>query len=489
MALPDFFSRRDAEIESGLPHTLRLLSAELEVGVPFESALSEASAGDPAFGGELSRVAREASNGSPLHSALSRASARTNSLQAKRAYAAIARCYSGEDSASSLKALASEFARMGRLKLKEHASRSSMLGIAFISASCVLPSLLLSFSVIGSSFMGEVMSGETLWLLFGFVLPAILLSLILAAWLSSPELSARHGPAFLSGSEREIVGRYLLNHGIKFSKAVSAAAAAALIVFAFLALHSFGNSSALSLVAAASILLSPLAAYTFFAHLASLRARGAERFLPDALLHASSLSSCASFEAAAKSISKSGYGALGEEFAAASKRMEAGEPFPEAMEGISARLDSRLVSRATGLLSRAYETGADLGEAMREAADDAVEVFSSEKEKAALLSLQRYTLLAGVLLVPIILGMVCGAVSGIGSSIADLGSGTFLEPSGTLLPEGLRAATAYLAIFSVSSALFIAVQEGEPKKAAAYAALFLPVTLAFFSLASGFLPA
>ncbi|MDD5317394.1 MAG: type II secretion system F family protein [Candidatus ainarchaeum sp.] len=489
MAALDLFSRRQARLEAGLPHGLRLLASELEVGIPFEEALGSAARGSSVFSGEMARVCREARAGSGIHDALLRASARTGSLQAKRAYAALARCYSGEDGPSSLKSLATEYSRLGRARLKEHASRASMLGIAFISASCVLPSLFLAFAVLGSSFMGEIVSPETLWLSFGALLPAVLLAIILLAWLSAPAAQSSGGPGFLSRGERERVRAFVSSKGIRLSGASLLLAFPACAASALAAFAALGPSPLLAALAGASILLSPLALYALLAHFSGGRARRAERFLPDALLHASSLAGCASFEEAVASISRGGYGPLGEEFAAASRRMQAGEAFPAAMEGVGARLGSEAVCRACGLLSRAYETGADLGEAMREAADDAVELFSSGREKAALLATQRYTLLAGAALVPVILGLVCGAVTGISASFEEAGGSPFDSGAGQgLVSEGLRASTLYLAMFAVASSLFLGVQEGEPKKAAAYAFAFLPLSLAIFSLALGRLP-
>jgi len=406
------FRNRDAEIEAELPSALRMMGAELNIRTPFEEMLRAAGEGESAFHLEMRRVAREAELGAGVPAALSGMAARSKSLAVKRVASALARCYSRGEGGEQLKRLADEFSRSQKAALKEHAARASMLGLAFISAACVLPSLFLALAVVGSSFMEGAVGAEQVWTVFVVVLPLVLGTLALVAWMITPVFARRKIDWLASG-----------------------------------------------------------------------KARDAERYLPDALLNSASAAEGAGFEDVVGSIARSGYGKLSEEFALAEKRIAAGGGFRAALEGVGSGLDSAPVRRACALLSRAYETGADLGEAMREAADDAVELLSAEREKAALLAVQRYTLLAGVLLVPIILGMIVKAVSGLQfPSMEELG----MKAAGKeALEAGVGAARIYLLLFAGFSGLFLAVQEGEPGKAVKYALVFAPIAVIAFSLSSG----
>jgi hypothetical protein len=102
---------------------------------------------------------------------------------------------------------------------------------------------------------------------------------------------------------------------------------------------------------------------------------------------------------------------------------------------------------------------------MREAAEDAVQSAVSRRERASSLSIQRFTILAGVALAPLIIGIVCGAASA-------LGSGAGAE----------EAAGFYVFAFSAFAALFLSVQEGEPRRASAYAPVFCAASLSVFLL-------
>jgi len=406
------FRRKDSEIEAAIPSVLRMMGAELGMGTPFEEVLRAAGEGNGAFHEEVRKVAREAELGAGVPAALASMAARSRSLAVKRVAGVLALCYSRGEGGEPLKRLADELARTQRAALKEHAAKASMLGLAFISAACVLPSLFLALAVVGSSFMEGAIGPGEVWLVFLGGLPLVLAAIVGLAWISTP-VFARRQIDWLAGG----------------------------------------------------------------------KAAEAERFLPDALLHAASIAEGAGFSDVVASIARSEYGALSSEFGIAEKKISAGEGFGAALEGIGKRLNSAAVGRACALLSRAYETGADLGDAMREAAEDAVELLSAEKEKAALLAVQKYTLLAGVLLVPVILGMIAKAVSGLDfSSIAELG----LSGGGDdVLGAGLGASRAYLLLFACFSGLFLAVQEGEPRKGVAYALVFAPVALVAFAASSG----
>lgn len=476
-------NRRDAEIDAELPSALRLIGAQLNFEARFEDVLENAGRGETPFHEEMQRVCAEIKAGAGVPSALAGMAGRTRSLAVKRSVTALAQCYSHGEKGERLKRLADEFSRAQRALLKEYAAKASMLGLAFISAACILPSLFLALIVAGSSVMQEVVSAEGIWLAFALVLPAVLALITIFLWASTPVFTRRRGAGFLTQGELRAVETFLEKKGFKVRIGALALPSFIASGLAGAILLAITEESLQMCVVCSVVFLSPLIAYSILSFLAERKARNAESFLPDALLHASSVCEGMGFEEMIKSIARAGYGELSSEFRLAEKKLELGAGFEEALMGMGKRLNSALVERSLALLSSAYKTGADLGEAIRETAEDAVELFSAEKEKAATLAVQKYTLFAGVLLVPWILGFITRAVSHLDfSSMAELGVKT--GGSGAL-EVGKNAAGIYLLMFACFSAVFIAIQEGEPRKAVVYALAFVPVVLVVFSFAAG----
>ena len=119
--------------------------------------------------------------------------------------------------------------------------------------------------------------------------------------------------------------------------------------------------------------------------------------------------------------------------------------------------------------------------ALRECAQDVSSFFALLRERAALLSIQRYTVLASsALLVPIILGTVVFLAPTLsGASVA--GSAA---PDAALLFTLSLACQIYLVINAALSALLLSLTESNPARAALYFAICAPMSLIFFSIAS-----
>jgi len=401
------------EEECGLSDSLRLIAAELGMGMKFEDVLC--SAGESDFGKKLALAHERIRAGENATNSLSRIMKSSDSLAVKRACSALIQCYS-KGGSEKLCSLANELSLYELAIVKEFSARASMLSIAFVSFACIIPLLFLIVGVLGASVFGDVIEVEDLLI----VLTLSLLAITFFAWIITPKFLSS-GESFFSNKERFAVNDYLESRNAKWL-------ASNYVLF---------------------ILAYPLASY-----LASRRRKSAEKFLPDSLMQASS----ESIDAAISSICLSGYGDLSKQFSFAEKQISVGQNIPLALAGIWKRLGSKFAKRACDLLSCAYETGADLGEAMRSTADDLIRASAAEKEKSALLAVPRYTIFAGLVLVPFILSR---AVAAFGS-----------------FPQ--HALLEYLVIFSFFSALFLAVQEAEPRKAVLYAPIFIPLAILVF---------
>ena len=121
----------------------------------------------------------------------------------------------------------------------------------------------------------------------------------------------------------------------------------------------------------------------------------------------------------------------------------------------------------------------------RAAADDFFETNSLLRERNAALVIEKYTLLfAGGIIVPAVLGLLTGMVSGIDfSGLQELGLGETLPEKTGLFEITLLASRIYIAEYAVIASVFIAEQEGNQKKAFLYALFLLPASFAVNFLA------
>lgn len=210
-----------------------------------------------------------------------------------------------------------------------------------------------------------------------------------------------------------------------------------------------------------------------------------ETLVPDLLLQASAFPKGIAINKIFAFFAKADFGALGKEFETALSEIEKGLPVESALENIKKRCKSRIIDRAIDLLIRGYQSGADLGSVFRAAADDFFETNSLLRERNAALIIEKYTLLfAGGIIVPAVLGLLTGMVSGIDfSGMGELGLGNGNTDKQSLLETSLFANQVYIAEYAILAGIFIASQEGNPKKAFLYALFLLPTSFAINFLA------
>ncbi len=229
--------------------------------------------------------------------------------------------------------------------------------------------------------------------------------------------------------------------------------------------------------------LLPIAgAYSIPAYLWAKRQRSIEAGLPQALYAAASRP-FAPLEEIVRELSH-GKGAMQQEFAKASMQVRNGIAIDTALEGMAAANDSALLKRAIGLLLQSYHTGADMGEALKETAEEISSMAEAVQARAASAAIEKYTLLlAGGIIVPIVLGTLSSMTSSLGlSGLAVLGFGS--ASGKELLSSAVAGSQLYIAEYALIASVFVAYQEGAIENSLLYAAVLVPASMALFMLAS-----
>ncbi|MFA6328065.1 MAG: type II secretion system F family protein [Candidatus Micrarchaeia archaeon] len=463
-------SRREKMAESELPYLLRELAIYIDIGVPYESCIERLAKGNYELAREFASARRETASGASVQAAFARLSASTGSLPLKRSLQLVSTIYETGKGTEPLRRMADELSAAQISEMRAQAGKFSMLAIAFIAVSALIPSFFSVFAAVSPLVLSEPVQQWQVWLCFLAVFPALDAVALGAMFLLLP-------PVKNEKANGDALPEYLAGRGIRASGSQFAIALAALsLLLAALCL-----AAGSIMLAFLSICMGP-AIYSLASYFSEAEMRRAELLLPDALYTAASTHKLLSAEKMLALLSKGGFGRVSDAFALALARQKAGDSFQSSMQAAARCCPTPLASRAFSLIIVAYETGADMYSALRECAQDVVSFFALLRERAALLSIQRYTVLASsAILVPFILGTVAYLAPTLsGASVA----GTGAAPDAALLSALATACQIYLVMNAALCALLLALSESNPARAALYFAVCAPLALIFYSVAS-----
>ena len=460
-------SRREKLMESELPYLLRELAIYMDIGLPFEKCIARLAGGKYEIAGEFAGVKSEIASGASVQAAFARLSSSTGSLPLKRSLQLISMIYETGRGTEPLRRMADEISASQISDMRAQAGKFSLLAIAFIAVSALMPSFFAVFASVSPLVLSEPIQEWQVWAAFLLVFPALDAAALCAMFLLLPPVKKENMDALPD---------YLASMGIRAGSRRFATALAALS----LALAGVSLAAGNTMIAFLSICTGP-AIYSLAAYFSEAEMRRAEMLLPDALYTAAATHKLLSAEKMLALLANGGFGRVSGAFALALARQKAGDSFQSSMAAAARHCPTQLAARAFAFIVVAYETGADMYSALRECAQDAVSFFALLRERAALLSIQRYTVLASsALLVPIILGTVVFLAPTLSGASA-IGS---TRPDAALLSTLETACMAYLVLNAALSALLLAVSESNPVRAALYFAICAPLALIAFSIAS-----
>ncbi|MFH1240248.1 MAG: type II secretion system F family protein [Candidatus Diapherotrites archaeon] len=212
-----------------------------------------------------------------------------------------------------------------------------------------------------------------------------------------------------------------------------------------------------------------------------------ELMVPDLLLQAPVFPKGTEVTRMIKYVGEADYGLLGNEFKTAYNEIQKGASVEEALLSIKNRCKSRVIDRAITLLIHGYKSGADMSQIFKETAEDILETNEILRERVSTLIIEKYTLIfAGGIIVPVILGLLSGMVSGMNFSIIEgLELGMSALERKEIFEAALFGTKIYIIEYAIIASLFIANQEGNIKNAILYAVVLVPLSFAAFLIAQG----
>tara|TARA_Y100000310_G_scaffold339920_1_gene434121 strand:- start:5068 stop:5955 length:888 start_codon:yes stop_codon:yes gene_type:complete len=248
-----------------------------------------------------------------------------------------------------------------------------------------------------------------------------------------------------------------------------------------------GKSENLAMFSVPIFFLPLLLNYFYRIYLFEKRKRKIEEEIPDLLLIASSLPDKTGFENLIRFMAETSEGPLGKEFEKAKAELQLGVSLENAFENIKKRNKSLALNRAIDLVLSALNSGAEMNVVFRETAEDFIETNSILRERNANTTIEKYTLLlAGGIIVPLILGLLAGMISGFNfSAISELGIGMSENQRKEIVEAALIGNVLYISEYALIASGFVAFQEGNQKKTILYAVLLIPIGLIVYFLGKG----
>ncbi|RME80121.1 MAG: hypothetical protein D6769_00435 [Methanobacteriota archaeon] len=430
------------EIEAEMPTFLRQLGSLMKMGLPFVEALRVAS-GEGTISQHMAYVLRQIERGVSVQKAFSDFAEKLATDTTKRAVAQIISVY-GHGGGEELKRLGDELLSVQRHKLKEYSSKSSMLALFFVMVAVVAPTFYLVAVILGQSFSSTSVEPLQAVFILDILVPSICLLIAVVGVALFPSI---------------IFSKKELNFSIMpFS-----------IVLALLFFLPIARE--VKLLAFVALFLFSL--YRFWgSYVARRELDELEANLADSLLVASSLPKGAHLKEVFAVLCRNAKGKLSREFCISSKQLKANMSIGAVLNDLKERVKSKLFSKTVEVLEYAFKSGRNIGDRIAELAEDLLMFMELKREQSAMLSIQKYSLLIGILIVPLILSSTFSIIASF--KIKGVEGLPYIRDS---------AVPAYLVLISGVTAVFITTLEGNKSSDLLYFSLLsLATVFIYFNL-------
>ncbi|MDD5337710.1 MAG: type II secretion system F family protein, partial [Candidatus ainarchaeum sp.] len=204
-----------------------------------------------------------------------------------------------------------------------------------------------------------------------------------------------------------------------------------------------------------------------------------EEGLPDSLLRVSGLPKGYRMEKIFEIMAGAG-DAFSEEAGKTLRQLRANVSPEKALNELWERNGSFMLRRMCDIMLKAHVSGAGISERMHEMAEDLLTLSELRRERENALAMQKYTLMLGALLVPVILTVSMGVLSDIGDMLG--------TANAQLLAIAPKAIAVYVVFYSALTSFYIADGEGKASRMVLYFGAMAGAGLMGIYILSGQIP-
>jgi len=419
--------KRTAEIESEMPFFLRTAGMLLQIGLPFERALETAAEG--ALGKEIALIRNEMGKGMGLQRAFSSFAASMPSLVIKRAVSQLISAYEIGSRGEELKEIGNELLYIEQHKLKQYGARSAMFGLIFIMFSAVFPTFFLVYAIIGKFAFGAEISEFQVMVAMLIVFPLVSSATIIVSRTSMPHSS------FSNASGFDIC---LVLPGLLFAAGFLLPQVQLVFLIAGTALGGY---------------------FIYKNYKTERKIEEIEEMLPDALFSVSGMPKSTRPERIFETIENGSFGALSEEASKSRRQLAMNVKIDSVLDDMWQRNPSVMLKKTCRMMKQMFHTNAL--NRLDMLAEDIIRHFQIRRERSQVFALQKYTLILGALLVPLIMGTALGLLESMGGLLDDGSVNESVAFSHSVVPP-------YLMLYAMIASAAIADAEGKKSLAASY---------------------
>lgn len=422
--IPAFMEKnRLDDIEAGLPLFLKSFGMLLELDVPFVQAMENVCSGN-AVGKEFIAAIQEIKHGGNVQKALANIAKNNQGQTVKKAVVQMIAAYEHGKGGPEMNMIADDFLFMQKYRLRDFASKSSMFGLVFVISATILPTFFLIFSTVGKFALG--IDATEAFFMLGFLVffPLLNILIMLAAGMQMPK------------------GIFFRPSGFPIAVFVFTIA---LVIAIIMDIETFWKIGMVLLICAIS------APFLINQYVHGKKDENLEEAIPDSLLSVSGLPKNYGVDRLFEKMAELGNG-FSAEAAKTMKQLKAGLGVEKALDDLWKRNNSIMLKRVCELMLLSHMAGANVSQKMHQVAGDIIGFAELDKDRANALSMQKYTLYLGAVLVPIVLSMALGLSSDI--------SGFLDAKNAAVLEIAPRAVAAYIVIYSAISASYISWMDG-----------------------------
>ncbi len=441
---------RTERMEAEMPALLRTFGMLLDMRVPFTDAL-RAAAKEGEAGKEFLKVVEEAERGASIPKALAKFAEASESAVVKKSSAQLISAYEHGAHGSEIRRIADDLLSLQSYRMRDFVSKSSFFGLLFVIFAAVVPTFFLVFATAGKFALDIEIGAGAFAFVFLVVFPIVNAAILL--------VSASSMPPSIFRSEWRGVNLWAF-----------AALAALLAAVMLLDLEGIQKLAALAAVSALS--------WSFFRgeYAEESRVEKIEEALPDALLGVSGLPKNYGIEKIFERLALA-RDALGAEAGKTLRQLRANVSAEKALADLWERNRSFMFRRMGELMLNSHLAGANISEKMHEMAEDLLKFGELRRERENALSMQKYTLILGAFIVPLILTTSLSLASQITALMEQKGN----EEVVALAPGVISA---YVIIYAALSALYISHSEDRTSRVVPYFVAMALAGLAGFYILS-----